>query len=130
VVAAIRDLHEDGWVLRLAEETALHLGAVLVIAHAVPRSFAERSVGLDAALERGQHLVDSAADLARAEAPGLPVNAQLFRMRPHELVSHRLDADLLVVGAPAARPLTTLDQVATAAVYHAQSSLLLVPKRI
>lgn len=130
VVAAVRDLPADGPVLDVAGQAAEWLEATLLIAHAVPRSFGQRTVGLEGALEDGRNVLRVASDLARGRRRELTVTAQLFRIWPHELVSQHLGADLLVVGVPAARPLISLDQVATAAVHHGQSSVLLVPKRV
>lgn len=129
VVAAIRDLTEDRSVLRSAVKCARYLGAELVVVHGVPRSFAERSVGLDEAVEHGNALLDSAIEQVATDASDLRVSPRLFRVHPHELVSQRLDADLLVVGVSAQRPLSSFDQVATSALYHGYSSVLLVPKR-
>ena len=58
VVAAVRDLPDDDEVLAAAAEAARELGAVLSLTHVVPLSFAERSVGLDDAVERGRRLLD------------------------------------------------------------------------
>jgi hypothetical protein len=115
-------------VLADAEESAVCLGAALVIAHAVPRAFAERSVGLDAAVERGRWLLDSATRHAVRAVPGLEVTSRLVRARPHELVGETFGADLFVVGVPATRCLTSLDRTATSALGGGHCPVLLVPR--
>jgi hypothetical protein len=128
VIAAIRDLPRDAAVLADAEQAATHLGADLVIAHGVPRSFAERSIGLAEALDRGRNLLDRAARQASLTAPDLEVTPRLLRVRPHELVRETFDAELFVVGVPATRRLSGLDPVATSALVGGHCPVLLVPK--
>jgi nucleotide-binding universal stress UspA family protein len=128
VVAALRDLPGDAAVLDEAAETARVLGGVLVLAHGVPLSFGERSVGLDEALSHGEQVLEDArTQLARA-APGLPVEARLRRVWPHELVGEGSDADLLVVGGPHRGSHGRLGPVASSAVSHAPCPVLLVPR--
>ena len=128
VVAALRDLPGDAAVLVEATETARVLGGVLVLAHGVPLSFGERSVGLDEALSRGQRLLDDAQARLAHEAPELPVVARLRRVWPHELVGEGSDADLLVVGGPHRGSHEQLGPVASSAVTHAPCPVLLVPR--
>jgi nucleotide-binding universal stress UspA family protein len=98
VVAALRDLPDDGPVIADAVACAARLGAALVLVHAVPRSFGERSVDLAGAVSHGRRLLDTAATDVAVVAPHLAVEARLLRMLPYELVGESLDADLLVVG--------------------------------
>jgi nucleotide-binding universal stress UspA family protein len=130
VVAAIRDLPGDADVLAEAAAVTAHLGATLVIAHAVPRSFAERSVALDDAIEHGR---DQLAIAARATADRLPqavpVVSRLVRIRPYELVGEALDADLLVIGGPRADGGDSAGLVLSSALQHAPCPVLLAPRR-
>ena len=50
VVAALRSLPDDAFVLIDALDAARHLGGTLAVLHGVPVSFGERSVGRDEAL--------------------------------------------------------------------------------
>lgn len=70
VTVAIGDLPKDAEVLAASADAAAHLGTGLVLAHGVPPSFAERSVGLGAALSRGRWLLDTAARRAGARHAG------------------------------------------------------------
>jgi nucleotide-binding universal stress UspA family protein len=127
VVAALAGLPDDGPVVADAARCAARAGAVLTLVHAVPRSFAERSVGLAAALTRGRRLLDTAAARAVTHEPGLPVECRLSRVRPHELVGETLDAQLLVVGGGRPqRPGPGL--VACSALHHAPCPVLVVPR--
>ncbi len=130
VVCAVHRLPDDAAVVADAAASAAGLGARLTIVHAVPRSFAERSVGLAAALTRGRQLLDAAAARAAAHEPGLPVDHRLLRVRPHELVGEALHADLLVVGG--ARPERGAGAgpglVAHSALHHAPCPVLLSPR--
>jgi nucleotide-binding universal stress UspA family protein len=126
-VAAVRGLPADGPVVRDAAACAARAGAALTLVHAVPHSFAERSVGLAAALAHGRRLLDAAARQAAVQEPDLPVDTTLLRMRPHELVGEALDADLLVLGGGRPhRPGPGL--VACSALHHAPCPVLLVPR--
>ena len=81
VVAALRELPEDQPVLAEAVNAARRLDGELVLLHAVPLSFAERSVGLDRAVERGERMLTDAT--AQATAAGRsPEEARLVRTRP------------------------------------------------
>ena len=133
VVAAVRSLPDDAPVVADAAACAARMGARLTIVHAVPRSFAERSVGLAGAVEHGQSLLEAAAEGAVAHEPGLHVDQQLLRVRPHELVGEALHADLLVVGG--ARTDRTAGErgagpglVAHSALHHAPCPVLLTPR--
>jgi hypothetical protein len=86
VTVALHALPDDAPVLAAAAETGRRLGASLVAAHGLPASFAERSVGLAPAVERGRRLVDAAARQLATDAPGLAVLTCLVRAHPHELV--------------------------------------------
>lgn len=127
VVAALQDLPGDADVLSAAVGSAIELNAPLELRHAVPLSFAVRSVGLAEAVRSGQRLLDVAAARVAAQAPGLAVSTSLPRMRPQELVS-RTDADLLVVGHPGAQVNVGHGLVALTALTSASTSLLLVPR--
>jgi hypothetical protein len=125
VVAALRDLPADGPVLADAVACAVRLGAALVLVHAVPRSFGERSVDLAGAVSHGRRLLDTAAADVAVVAAHLAVEARLLRMLPYELVGETLDADLLVVGGTrpgehAAGP----GLVALSALHHAACPVL------
>jgi nucleotide-binding universal stress UspA family protein len=130
VVAAVRGLPEDEAVVADATEWAARSGAELTLVHAVPRSFGERSVGLDGAVAHGRRLLDAAAHQALAAHPTVPIACALLRVRPYELVGEGLDADLLVVGGPrAGRPAAPgTGLVAQSALHHAPCPVLLVPR--
>ena len=133
VVAAVRSLPDDAPVVTDAAAAAACMGARLTVVHAVPRSFAERSVGLAGAVTHGQRLLEAAAGRATGHEPGLRVDCELLRMRPYELVGEALHADLLVVGgartdrtvgAPGSGP----GLVAHSALHHAPCPVLLTPR--
>jgi nucleotide-binding universal stress UspA family protein len=132
VVAALRDMPDDAPVMADAAACAAHAGAALTLVHAVPRSFGERSVGLDGAVAHGRRLLDTAVRQVAAREPTLSVDCALLRVRPYELVGEALDADLLVVGGPRAdrRPPGRLGPglVAHSALHHAPCPVLLVPR--
>lgn len=128
VVAAVQALHDDAPVLADAAAVALHMGAELVVAHGVPTSFAERSVGLDAAVDNARRLLEAAVGAAVEAAPGLTVEPCLLRVRPHEMVGEGLDADLLVLGGPRLPAPGGLGLVACSALHHAPCPVLLVPR--
>lgn len=128
VVAAVRDLPDDAHAVADAAASAAEMEAGLVVAHGVPLSFAERSVGLDATLVRARHLLDTAVAQAARAAPGIAVEAWLARVRPHELVGEELDADLLVLGGPHADVPDQLGLVARSALQHAPCAVLLIPR--
>jgi nucleotide-binding universal stress UspA family protein len=125
VVAALRELPRDAPVLREAIKAARRRGSELVVLHAVPLSFAQRSVGLDRALEQGRQLLADAE--AEATAAGVPTSVRLERVRPYELVGEGLDADLLVIGGPPAGSPRGLGLVAQSAARHAPCPVLVVP---
>jgi nucleotide-binding universal stress UspA family protein len=133
VVAAVRSLPDDAPVVGDAAACAARMGARLTVVHAVPRSFAERSVGLAGAVAHGQRLLDAAAEQAVAHEPGLRVDCQLLRVRPYELVGEGLHADLLVVGGArtdrtASGPGAGPGLVAHSALHHAPCPVLLTPR--
>jgi nucleotide-binding universal stress UspA family protein len=123
VVAALRELPDDADVLALAAENAARMRATLTVAHAVPASFGERSIGLRSALERGRRLL---ASVWSPVDDDITVEPRLLRLYPHELVGEELDADLLVVGGP--RPRGGLGLVARSALFHAPCPVLFVPR--
>jgi nucleotide-binding universal stress UspA family protein len=127
VVAALRELPADGPVLAEAVAATRRLHGELVLLHAVPLSFAARSVGLDEAVHRGEGMLAAAAQWAAA-AGTAPEEALLVRVRPHELVGERLEADLLVVGGPPADEPLRLGPVTRSAARHAPCTLLVVPR--
>jgi nucleotide-binding universal stress UspA family protein len=132
VVAALQDLPDDAPVVADAAACAAEAGGALTLVHAVPRSFAERSVGLAGAVAHGRRLLDEAARRVAAREPGVPVERALLRVRPYELVGEALDADLLVVGGPrAGRPSPVPPGpglVAHSALHHAPCPVLVVPR--
>jgi nucleotide-binding universal stress UspA family protein len=128
VVVAVKDLLDDASAVADAATSAVHMGAELIVAHGVPLSFGERSVGLDTAVARAHALLDAAAARAVAVAPGVAVNPWLARVRPHELVGEELDADLLVLGGSRADVPDHLGLVARSALDHAQCAVLLIPR--
>ena len=128
VVAAVRDLPDDAQTVADAAVSAAEMGAGLTVAHGVPLSFGERTVGLDAATARAHRLLDAASDQAAAADPGVELKRWLARVRPHELVGEDLDADLLVVGGPRADVPDRLGLVARSALHHAPCAVLLIPR--
>jgi nucleotide-binding universal stress UspA family protein len=128
VVAAVADLPDDARTVADAAASAEQMGADLVVAHGVPMSFGERSIGLDAALARARQLLDAAVDEAARAAPGVTVEPSLVRVQPHELVGEDLDADLLVLGGPRADAPDQLGLVARSALHHAPCPVLLIPR--
>jgi nucleotide-binding universal stress UspA family protein len=127
VVAALRGLPDDGPVVADAAACAARAGVALTLVHAVPRSFAERSVGLESALAAGQRLLDAATDHVTVLERRVSVTCELLRMHPYELVGEALDAHLLVVGGRRPdRP--ELGLVAHSALHHAPCPVLLVPR--
>jgi nucleotide-binding universal stress UspA family protein len=123
-VAAVRDLPDDAQTVAEAAVSA----AELVVAHGMPLSFGERSIGLDAAIAHAHRLLDTAADKAAASAPGVDVQSLLARVQPHELVGEDLDADLLVVGGARSDLSGGLGLVARSALHHAPCAVLLIPR--
>ncbi|HEY0815526.1 MAG TPA: universal stress protein [Pseudonocardia sp.] len=128
VVAAVRDLPDDDAVLIEAATAAERLGAELVLAHVVPVSFAERSVGMAEALENGRRVLENGVERLACAVPPLVVVPRLLRRRPHELVGEELNADLLVLGGPRPSLPGRLGLVANSAIQHAHCQILLVPR--
>jgi nucleotide-binding universal stress UspA family protein len=136
VVAAVRNLPDDAPVVADAATCAALLCGRLTIVHAVPRSFAERSVGLEGAVAHGRRLLDAAASRATTHQPGVLVDCELLRVRPYELVGETLHADLLVVGGPRTERhaggrsagSSGPGLVAHSALYHAPCPVLLTPR--
>jgi nucleotide-binding universal stress UspA family protein len=128
VVAAVRDLPDDDAVVAEAASAARELDAPLVLAHVVPLSFAERSVGLDDAVAHGQWVLERGTGRLAADAPEVTVLPKLWRRRPYELVGEELEAELLVLGGPRPAIPARLGLVASSAVQHAHCSVLLAPR--
>ncbi|MBO0852077.1 MAG: hypothetical protein J2P20_21635, partial [Pseudonocardia sp.] len=99
--------------------------------HGVPPSFAERSVGMGAALAHGRWLLDIAARRVTAQVPGLAVSRRLQRAWPHELVGQAgemLDpTGLLVLGMPVDRRDGGVGLVASSALHFWPNAILFVP---
>jgi nucleotide-binding universal stress UspA family protein len=91
-------------------------------------SFAERSIGLAAALEHARRLLDAAARRLATESPDVRVMTRLCRAHPHELVGEDLDTGLLVVGGPRRGGVDDLGLVARSALHHATCPVLVVPR--
>jgi nucleotide-binding universal stress UspA family protein len=133
VVAALETLPDDDAVVADAVACAVAVGGALTLVHAVPRSFGERSVGLDGAVAHGLRVLEAAVAHAVALHPALVPATQLLRVRPHELVGEALDADLLVVGGPhsdhrgSVQP-GGLGLVAHSALHHAPCPVLVAPR--
>ncbi|OLT01339.1 hypothetical protein BJF90_32280 [Pseudonocardia sp. CNS-004] len=128
VVAAVRGFPDDAQSLTDAVACAGHMGADLVVAHGLPTSFGERSIGLEAAVQDAGRLLDAAVRAASSGVPGLHVRAWLARVRPDELVGELLDADLLVLGGPRPDRWGQLGLVARSALFHAPCAVLLTPR--
>lgn len=128
VVAAVRCLPDDAQPLTEAVACAGHMGADLVVAHGLPTSFGERSIGLDSAVKDAGRLLDAATRAASSRVPGLHVRGWLARVRPDELVGEQLDADLLVLGGPRPDRWGRLGLVARSALFHAPCAVLLTPR--
>jgi nucleotide-binding universal stress UspA family protein len=128
VVAAVRCFPDDAQPLTEAVACAGHMGADLVVAHGLPASFGERSIGLDGAVQDAGRLLDAAVRAASSSVPGLRVRPWLARVRPHELVGEGLDADLLVLGGPRVDRWGRLGLVARSALFHAPCAVLLTPR--
>ncbi|WP_232665265.1 universal stress protein [Pseudonocardia sp. TRM90224] len=126
VVAAVRDLPGDEAVLVDAAACATAMDASLLLVHGVPLSFGPRSIGLDAAVDRGLAVLDEGQAFLAARS--VESSTQLLRVRPHELVNEQLDADLLVVGGASRRLSAQLGLVALSALQHAPCPVLLAPR--
>lgn len=126
VAAALRDLPTDGPVLAVAAEAAAFLGGAVLVLHAVPLSFGERSVGLDRAVRNGRRLLDEAAGVLGRT--GVPAEVRLVRRWPHEAVGEDLDADLLVLGSAHRDPVRPFGPVTRSALCHAPCPVLVVPE--
>lgn len=128
VVASVGNVVDDADALADAVYCAGALGSELVLVHGVPRSFAERSVGVESALRHGHDLLDSALTFVWREGPSVTVSSTMLRAHPHELVSSRLHARLLVVGGARLGSSGRLGAVALGAVQHAPCPVLVVPR--
>jgi nucleotide-binding universal stress UspA family protein len=136
VIAAIQAAPDDLGVCLEAARCARALPGDLVLLHCVPMSFAERSVGLDAAVARGHTVLrDCRRGLAEHLAEDDPeqggsvrASTRLVRAYPHELVSDDLDADLIVVGGSRIGAEGGLGLVALSVARHAPCPVLVVPR--
>jgi nucleotide-binding universal stress UspA family protein len=133
VVAALDTRPDDDAVVADAVACAVAVGGALTLVHAVPRSFAERIVDLDGAVEHGLRLLDAAVAESVALRPAVVPATQLLRVRPYELVGEALDADLLVVGGarpgyPGSVQPGGLGLVAHSALHHAPCPVLVTPR--
>jgi nucleotide-binding universal stress UspA family protein len=127
VVAAVGSFPDDALSLTEAVACAERMGADLVVAHGLPTSFGERSIGIDDAVQAAGRLLDAAVRAASRSVPGLHVRPWLARVRPHELVGEQLDSDLLVLGGPRTDR-GQLGLVARSALFHAPCPVLLTPR--
>ena len=128
VVAAIARLPDDEPVLRWAAEFAAGQGDQLVVAHASPGAFGQRSSQRAEAQRAGQALLDQAARTIGDNRLGLPIHTALARVPPHELLAHPLGADLLVMGSDppgAGQPPAALVR---AALHHAPCTVMVTPR--
>jgi nucleotide-binding universal stress UspA family protein len=128
VTAAIHDLPDDAPVLAAAADVARHLDASLIVTHGLPVSFAERSVGLQAALKHAHRLLDAAAQRLVDDFPDVHVVTRLVRAHPYELVGEDSDTGLLVLGGPRRHTADVLGLVARSALHHISCPILLVPR--
>ncbi|MEJ3653274.1 universal stress protein [Actinomycetes bacterium KLBMP 9759] len=128
IVAAVQRLPEDEALIVAAAECAAVTGTRLVILHAVPRSFGERSVGIAEALAHASAVVRDAAAIAAAAAPDVDVTTRVVRARPHEVVGEDLDASLLLVGGARSGHDEQLGLVTLSALHHAPCAVLIVPR--
>ncbi|WP_028922149.1 universal stress protein [Pseudonocardia acaciae] len=125
-VAALRDLPRDEAVLLHAAACASALAAPLLLVHAVPVSFAERSVGLDEAVAHGRRVLDTGLALVAGKEPEVNAVTRLVRSRAHEIVTAMRSAALLVVGGPRVGTGRPLGLVAVSALHHSGCPVLLV----
>ncbi|WP_028936543.1 universal stress protein [Pseudonocardia spinosispora] len=128
VVASVGDGVDDADALADAARCAVALGSELLLVHGVPMSFAERSVGVESAVRHGRDLLDAALTFVWREDPSVTVSSTVLRAHPHELVSSRLHARLLVVGGARVGSAGRLGPVALGAVQHAPCPVLVVPR--
>jgi nucleotide-binding universal stress UspA family protein len=128
VVAAVRCFPDDAQPLTEAVACAGHMGADLVVAHGLPTSFGERSVGLDCAVQNATRLLDAAVRATSSSVPGLRVRPWLVRVRADELVGELPEADLLVLGGSRPDRWGELGLVARSALFHAPCAVLLTPR--
>jgi nucleotide-binding universal stress UspA family protein len=127
-VAALGDLPADEAVLLHAAACAAALGGPLMLVHAVPVSFGERSIGLDAAVAHGEAVLATASALLAGKEPEVEVVTRLVRSRAHEEVAAECTAALLVLGGARVGSGDPLGLVALSAVHHAGCPMLLVPR--
>jgi nucleotide-binding universal stress UspA family protein len=128
VAAALHDLPDDASVLVDALDAAAHLDGTLIVLHAVPLSFGERTVGRAEALRHGRGLLEQARALAVGAGADAAVEVRLVRAWPHEIVGELLDADLLVLGGPRTGSLGRFGLVTASALRHAPCPVLLSPR--
>lgn len=127
VAVALGGLPRDAAVLTEAAACAGSLEVPLDLVHGVPLAFAERSVGLDQALERGEWLLEAATRQVAAHPPDLRVTTRLVRARAHELVTEVPEDELLVLGM-AHHPTRPEPHLAgMSAIHFAPGPILFVP---
>ncbi|HEX4248835.1 MAG TPA: universal stress protein [Pseudonocardia sp.] len=128
VVAAVQQLPEDADVLTDAATCAAVLHGTVLVLHGMPVSFAERSVGLDSALNRGLDTLEAGVRFIEEQRFGVPATSELLRVHPHELVNDRLEANLLVVGGSRVGGTPGLGRVARSAVRLAPYPVVITPR--
>jgi nucleotide-binding universal stress UspA family protein len=128
VVAAIGRLPDDEPVLRWAAEFAAGPGDELVLAHAVPLAFGERSCQLAEAERAGVALLRRAAEMIGSNRPGPPIRTELARVHPHDLLANPLGADLLVMGNHPATAGEPPGALVRAALHHAPCTVMVTPR--
>jgi nucleotide-binding universal stress UspA family protein len=128
VVAAIGRLPDDEPVLRWAAEFAAGLGDELVLAHAVPLAFGERSCQLAEAQDAGLALLRRATKTIGEPWLGPPIRTELVRIRPHDLLANPLGADLLVMGSHPAAEEEPPGALVRTALHHAPCTVMVTPR--
>lgn len=128
VVAPVQELPGDLSVLVDSAACAAELSGAVVLVHGVPVSFAERSIGLEAAVSRGRAVLEAGLAFLAREGFGVPATTRLVRAHPHELVNEELEADLLVVGGARLGSSRRLGLVALSAIQHAPCPVLVAPR--
>ena len=128
VVAALEELPDDIEVLADAAGCAAALDETLLLVHAVPVSFGERSLGIDAALARGRAVLAAGTSLLTETRPSVRVMSRLLRAHPHELVTEDIQADLVVVGGAPVDSSRELGLVTLSAIQHAPCAVLVTPR--
>jgi nucleotide-binding universal stress UspA family protein len=128
VVATISRLPDDEPVLRWAAEFAAGPGDELVLAHAVPLAFGERSCQLAEAEHAGLALLRRAAETIGEHWLAPPIRTELARVHPHDLLANPLGADLLVMGSDAAAEGEAPGALVRTALHHAPCTVMVTPR--